>query len=77
MSFLRHKGIYQSDEPSCIEGAADCAVAPEIIVSMSSSWLFLAGCSPAEPASASPTAADYGSTVSRRQVTYLPGYGGS
>src|SRR5277367_3120203 len=55
MSFLRHRRIYQSDEP---KGSRTNCSAPfgDHRSDESSAGYSFVGCSPAEPASASPTA---------------------
>ena len=54
MSFFRHKEIYQSDVGSKIEGEPAETGSPDHRLDESPAGYSLAGCSPAEPASASP-----------------------
>jgi hypothetical protein len=58
MSFLRHEGIYRSDD-FCVAGSEPLASLPALIgLDEFPAGYSLTGCSPAEPASASPTATD-------------------
>src|SRR2546430_374163 len=58
MSFLRHEGIYRSDD-FCVAGSEPLASLPALIgLDEFPAGYSSAGCSPAEPASASPTASD-------------------
>ena len=71
MSLLRHGEIYPSDGGASISASASAHRLDEFPIGYS-----LAGCSPAEPASASPTASEYAvhwscrSTDFQRPVNY-------
>ena len=55
MSFFRHEEIYRSDVASKVEGEPAETGSPDHRLDESPAGYSLAGCSPAEPASASPT----------------------
>jgi putative transposase len=55
MSFFRHEEIYRSDIGSNVEGESAETDSPDHRLDESPAGYSLAGCSPAEPASASPT----------------------
>ena len=60
MSFLRHREIYRSDGliPACSPGRTDCGQPRPHRLDEFPAGYSSAGCSPAEPASASPAAGD-------------------
>jgi hypothetical protein len=63
MSFLRHREIFPSDEDASVAGALAHRL-DEFPAGYS-----LAGCAPALPASASPTASEYAVALSCRSMT--------
>ena len=65
MSFLRHREIFPSDG-----GASLAASAPAHRLDEFPAGYSLAGCSPALPASASPTASEYALKSSCRSITF-------
>jgi hypothetical protein len=65
MSFLRHREIYPSDGGPTLPGQAPAHRLDEFPAGYS-----LAGCSPAVPASASPTGDHFAGKLSRRTMTF-------
>ena len=76
MSFLRHREIYQADnlllkdDPSLLRERQTSCRSRAHRLDEFPGWLFLAGCSPALPASASPAGADCERTIGRLQELY-------
>jgi hypothetical protein len=64
MNFLRHREIFPSDEDASVAGALAHRL-DEFPAGYS-----LAGCAPALPASASPTASEYAVALSCRSMTF-------
>src|SRR6185437_12395091 len=67
MSFFRHPEIFPSDRGATLSGCALAHRLDEFPAGYSS-----AGCSPAEPASASPTGHDFAVRVLRRTMIFQP-----
>lgn len=82
MSFLRHREIYQVDQLVLLVDFLLCADSLRLRERQAGrrprphrldefpDWLFLAGCPPALPASASPAAADCESAINRLQELF-------